>query len=198
VRTIAGRPIEVIAALDRVRSVDPFTALPVQAARGWVAGWNGDWNTAVTLQREAVATTPSRAFQMLLSVFGSLAGDASTAAKARIALEQADRESTHTRISRFADCCARGDRAAALAEVNADVVAIAQSDETIPWILGAGYARLEDVAEAVRWARIAVQRGTISWHFYALHNPWFAALRGVREFEDFLAALKPTSDAFRP
>jgi hypothetical protein len=83
--------------------------------------------------------------------------------------------------------------------LTAEVTAAAQSsDDILPRYLGQAYAMLDERDEAVRWLRIAAEKGFINYPFWAEHDPLLEKLRGYQGFDRLLEEVKKRWQAFEP
>jgi hypothetical protein len=105
------------------------------------------------------------------------------------------RRSVPGRVSAFLLRAATGRKKAA-ASLDADTEAVASASDVFARFLAQGHALAGETAQALRWLRIAVDRGFINYPFLARHDPSLASLRGDPRFAALLGDVRQRWERF--
>ena len=90
------------------------------------------------------------------------------------------------------------DQNRALAAMTPELEALAERDIQYSWMIGAGYAMLGMVEEALTWLKQAMSRGFINYPFLAEHEPFLAGIRSEPAFQELMQEVKRRWEAFEP
>ena len=73
---------------------------------------------------------------------------------------------------------------------------VAKATDMFPRFLAQGFAWAGMRAPALKWLRIAIDRGFINYPFLARHDPSFKGLRGHPKFKELLAVVRDRWNRF--
>ena len=108
------------------------------------------------------------------------------------------RDTVPARIAFFLADAAAGRRRAATAQLTGELEAAATAPDLFARMLAHGHALAGASDEAMHWLSIAVERGFINYPFLAEHDPVFAGLRTLPEFQRLLGSVRARWNRFTP
>lgn len=77
-----------------------------------------------------------------------------------------------------------------------ELLAAARQNEVLPWLVGSGYAFLDEKEEALRWLEHAVSRGFVNYPFLSRFDPFMQNLRGDERFEKLMERVRRIWEEF--
>ena len=180
-RTAAARPL-----LTRLLALDPMTPI-TRCMPGYAAIMEGQYAAAIEPYRQMFEMDPSnpmaRLFFGWVLTLNKRHGDVEPLLQAI----PADQRSTlPARLLFFTARAAAGRQQEALAELTPEIEAVARGTDVFPRFLAEGFALANQPDEALRWLRVAVERGFINYPYLARNDNAFAQIRGDRAFLDLL------------
>jgi TolB-like protein len=190
-RVAAARPL-----LTRLLAVDPLTPL-TRCMPGYAEIMEGNLEAAINPYREMFEMDPSNPMARLFFVWVLILNRRYDDVGALLKDFPADqRDSLPGRLSFFLANAAAGRSSDAEAQLTPQIEAIARATDVFPRFLAEGFALAGAREAAVRWLRIAVDRGFVNYPFLARHDPAFEALRGDSAFETLLETTKHRWERF--
>jgi TolB-like protein len=100
------------------------------------------------------------------------------------------------RIAFFLSFAIAGKQQEAVATITRDIEAVATATDLFPRFLAQGFAFMKMPEPAMRWLRVAVDRGFINYPFLAHHDPFFSALRDDPQYIRLLEDVRERWEAF--
>ena len=185
---ISGQVRRARALLAHLSVLDPLTPI-TRCMPAWADILEGEFTRAIGPYREMFALDPANPVARLFYASALLLAGRAAEAGALVAAFPADTvDSVPARIARFLVLMHAGaaDRAEAL--LSPATHAAAAASEVFARLIAQGYAAAALQEPALRWLRVAVDRGFINHPFLVRHDPTFARLRHTTEFAA-LAAL---------
>ena len=188
-RVDAARPY-----IETLVRIDPLTPLS-RCMPGWAAALDGDFDAAVGPYREMFDADPENPFGRLFLVY-MLAAAGRTEEARDIALATPAPLAATPPGAVLAVCAGAlgGERPEPLPPELA--VIVTQASDMLPRMTGQAYAIAGDVAQAVHWTGVAVDRGFIHYPFLAKHDPFLSALAGDPAWDALLEQTRQRWEAF--
>ena len=84
----------------------------------------------------------------------------------------------------------------ALRAVDQKLIASAELDQVLSFMMASGYSMIGRVEEAVDWVEQSAQRGFINYPFLSESDPFLANLRGEPQFEALMERVKDQWETF--
>jgi TolB-like protein/Flp pilus assembly protein TadD len=180
-RVAAARPL-----LTRLLAVDPLTPI-TRCMPGYADIMEGNLQAAINPYRQMFEMDQlnpmARLFFVWVLILNRRHDDVGALLKA---FPPDQRDSLPGRLSFFLAHAAAGWSSEAEAEVTPQIEAIARATDVFPRFLSEGFALAGDRESAIKWLRVAVDRGFVNYPFLAHYDPAFVALRGDSAFETLL------------
>jgi TolB-like protein/thioredoxin-like negative regulator of GroEL len=192
-RVPAARPL-----IDRLLVLDPLTPVS-RCMRAFADAMEGNLAAAVEPYRQMYEMDPGNPMARLFYVWAlALNGRHDAIAPILATVPPEVQQTIPARIACFLGHAAAGDAAAAHASVTEDIAPIATAADVFPRLLAQGYALAGMPDRAIEWLAIAVERGFVNYPFLAHHDPFFAACRGLPEFQRILDVVRSRWERFSP
>jgi len=194
--SLSGKGYAVESMAQRLIDVDPLTPLWL-AVPGLVAMLSGEFGRAQAPFERALEKDPRN--PMLLLVYAqilALNGRVDEAVARLEALPGIAGESFFSQLGTFYGHALRGDKAAALAAVNAEMAGLAAADMNYAWVMAQGYALIEERETALEWLNTAVERGFINFPLLHHLDPFLEAVRREPGFAVLMESTRERWEAF--
>ena len=190
-RVAAARPL-----LTRLLAVDPLTPI-TRCMPGFAEIMEGNFEAAINPYRQMFEMDPSNPMARLFFAWVLILNRRYDDVSALLESFPPDQRGTlPARLSFFLAHAAAGRSSEAKAELTPEIEAIACATDVFPRFLAEGFALAGARESAIRWLRIAVERGFINYPFLAHHDPALASLRGDSTFETLLNATRHRYEQF--
>jgi non-specific serine/threonine protein kinase len=194
--SLSGKGHAVIAMAQRLIDVDPLTPL-WQMVPGIVATLTGEFGRALAPFERALSSDPKN--PMLLLAYAQVLALNGRAAEAVAKLEELDsvaEESFFSQLGRFYGQAVRGNKAAALGCVSAELKSAASADMNYAWIMAQAYALIDEIQPALEWLNIAVGRGFINYPLLHHLDPFLEKVRREPAFTKLMESTRERWEAF--
>lgn len=193
---ISGRGALAQPLLTRLLAIDPLTPI-TRCMPGYAAVLGGDVEAAIDPYRQMFEMDPSNPMARLFFAWA-------------LTLNHRDRDVVHllqglpaeqrstipARLLLFMGRMAAGSRQEALAELTPGIDAVARGTDVFPRLLAEVFALANLRVQAVRWLRIAVERGFINYPYLARTDNAFAQLRDDPTFRNVLKSVRDRWERF--
>ena len=190
-RIEAARPL-----LAHLAALDPLTPI-TRCMPAWADILEGEFARAVGPYGEMFTLDPANPMARLFYAWVLLLAGQPDESRALVEDFPPDaRDGVPARIARFLVLMHDGSAAEAQALLLPATQAAAAESEVFARLLAQGYAGAGLAEPALRWLRIAVDRGFINHTFLTRHDPAFARLRHTADFATLAAEVRARWQAF--
>lgn len=191
---ISGRVADARPHIEALCRIDPLTPL-TRCMPGWADALDGDFESAVGPYREMFEADPENPFGRLFLVYMlAAAGRTDEARDLALATPPPLIATPPGQVLQICASALGGGRPGPLpAEL---AVVMTQASDVLPRMTGQAYAMAGDVAQAVHWTGVAVDRGFINYPFLSEHDPFLSALAGDPAWDALLGEVRARWEAF--
>ena len=181
----AARPL-----IERAQSLDPLNPV-TRCMPGFAEFLEGNFAAAVEPYRQMCEMDPGNPMGRLFYVeVLVLTRRTNTARAVANAFPPEVRDTVPARIALFLTGALAGDSSDAHDTQTEDIERLATAADVFPRIIAQGYALGGMAERALRWLGIAVDRGFINHPFLAQHDPCFANLRSLPQFQQLMEIVR--------
>jgi len=183
---------------DRLLRIDPLTPI-YQCLPGVLWLMAGDLDRAIPPFEKAHRLEPSNPIVRLM--YGQALAVAGRTEEGLellddLAADEAAGPTLFGQIGAFLAAALRGERDKAASILGADAAAAARKDPEYSWMIAQCHALLGDAEAAIDWLGSAVEQGFINHPLLAEHDPFLDSLRGEPAFQEILAGVEESWNAF--
>jgi TolB-like protein/tetratricopeptide (TPR) repeat protein len=183
--------------IENLLQIDPLTTQN-QVLPGWVEVMDGRFLNGAELLRKLLETSPDH--PVVLTILATLLARLEERERAFTLfgrLHELVPGSVFDGLARFYEGALLKDKESALAgAAETDLLNKAWWDWQLSWEVAAGYALLQETAEAMRWLRNAVSRGFTNYPFFSDYDPFLKSLREQSEFQELMDEVRTEWEAF--
>ncbi len=193
---ISGRVSVARPLIARLLDVDPLTPV-TRCMPAFADLLEGHFAAAVEPYRQMFEMDPSNPMARLFYIWVLILNRRDAAVEQLVnefPLEV--RETVPARIAFFLSYAVAGKQQDAVATITKDIEAVANATDLFPRFLAQGFAFMKVTEPAMRWLRVAVERGFINYPFLAHHDPFFSALRDDPQYTRLLEDVRERWEAF--
>jgi non-specific serine/threonine protein kinase len=184
-RVSAARPL-----IERSLLLDPLNPV-TRCMPGFAELLEGNFAAAVEPYRQMHEMDPGNPMGRLFYV-GVLVLNRCTDAARELAeaFPPEVRDSVPARIGCFLARALGGDERSREVAQTEEIEGLATAADVFPRMIAQGYALARMPEHALRWLALAVDRGFINYPFLAQHDPCFANLRGLPQFQQLMEIVR--------
>ena len=187
----AARPL-----IERAMSLDPLNPV-TRCMPGFVDLLEGNFAAAVEPYRQMCEMDPGNPMGRLFYVGVLVLNRCSdTAREVADAVPPEVRDTVPARIAFFLARALAGGGPDAHATQTEEIERLATAADVFPRMIAQGFALAGMPERALRWLAIAVDRGFINYPFLAQHDPCFANLRGLAQFQQLMEIVRERWERF--
>ncbi len=184
--------------LQRLASVDPLTPISL-CMPAFADVMEGKFARALKPYRQMFELDPANPLARLFYVWVLILNRRPRQARALVAGCPADLHDTLSGwVMRLLVAAAAGQLEKAPAPLPAALEALAAATDMFPRFLAQAFALADQRPAALRWLRIAIDRGFINYPFLARHDPCLKRLRRDARFQRLLRLTRRRWESFRP
>lgn len=188
-RVSAARPL-----IDVLCRIDPLTPL-TRCMPGWADALEGKFESAIGPYRKMFEADPQNPFGRLFLVYMlAAAGQAAEAHELALCTPVPVLATPPGQVLQLCASALGGERPKPLPSELA--VVMTRASDVLPRMIGQAYAIAGDVAQAVHWIGVAVDRGFINFPFLSEHDPFLSALAGDPAWDALLEDVRKRWETF--
>jgi TolB-like protein len=187
----AARPL-----LTRLVAIDPLTPI-TRCMPGFAEIMEGNLEAAIDPYRQMFEMDHSNPMARLFFAWVLILNRRQEEVDALLKSFPPDqRDTLPARLTFFLANAALGRSLEAEAELTPQIEALAQATDVFPRFLAEGFALAGVRESAIRWLKVAIDRGFVNHSFLARHDPSFEALRDDSAFKTLLETARYRSERF--
>ena len=181
----AARPL-----IERAMSLDPLNSV-TRCMPGFVELLEGNFAAAVEPYRQMCEMDPGNPMGRLFYVGVLVLNRCTSKARAVAdAFPSAVRDSVPARIACFLARALTDDAPYGHVAQIEEIEGLATAADVFPRMIAQGYALAAMPEHAMHWLALAVDRGFINYPFLAQHDPCFANVRGLPQFQQLMEIVR--------
>jgi TolB-like protein len=190
-RVVAARPL-----LTRLLAVDPLTPI-TRCMPGYAELMEGHLEAAINPYRQMFEMDQSNPMARLFLVWVLLLNRRHDEVGELLKAIPPDQRATLPgRLSFFLARAAGGRLDEAEAELTPQIEAIARATDVFPRLLAEGFAFAGLRESAIKWLKVAIDRGFVNYPFLSRHDPSLEGLRGDSAFKALLETARHQWERF--